>query len=62
MQLFFSCWVITMFSFAIAAWQENVRPKMYVQLGKLSISVFFIKLLLLYPGLINCGHSQVLIQ
>ncbi|KAL2732308.1 semaphorin-1A [Vespula maculifrons] len=28
------CWcVAAIFSVALAAWQENVRPKMYVQLG-----------------------------
>lgn len=30
-----SCWcVVATVTLALAAWQENIRPKMYVQLGK----------------------------
>jgi len=30
-----SCWcVVATVTLALAAWQENVRPKMYVQLGE----------------------------
>ncbi|KAL2723908.1 semaphorin-1A [Vespula squamosa] len=33
------CWcVAAIFSAALAAWQENVRPKMYVQLGETTMT------------------------
>lgn len=28
------CWIFAIPGFALAAWQENVRPKMVVQLGE----------------------------
>lgn len=40
------CWLSALNGSSLGAWQENVRPKMYVQLGKFHDQLFLVSYIL----------------